>query len=314
MLKLVCPLTFLLSASICLADNVSFSAPAVDETPIQFALIGDLTGGEREGVFEAAVHALGELNPDFVLSVGDLIEGGTEDVTQMDKEWASFTSRLNRIDIPFYPLVGNHDISNMAMRDWWEKSVGPRYYHFRYQDYLFLMLDSEDFTGQRFSEIKQLRNEAILVYKEEGAAAFADTEYARLDERKYGTMRKDQSDYFLNVLKQNGDVRWVFVLMHKPLWASETSGFSELEQALADFSYTVFNGHEHSYYYERRSGNDHVQMATTGGEFTPKTRGKYMDHILWVTLKKDKPAMINLKLEGMVSKTGEPLMSPVTAQ
>lgn len=299
-------------ASICVADNVSFTAPELDEPPVRFAVIGDLTGGERAGIFDAAVVALEQLNPDFILSVGDLIEGGTEDIGQMKSEWSAFTSRMAPLDMPFYPLVGNHDISNIAMRDWWEASVGPRYYHFRQGDYLFLMLDSEDFSAERFSDIKQLRNEAILVYKEQGKEAFFDTEYSRLDERKYGSIRREQSDYFIQVLDDNEDARWVFVLMHKPLWDSDTSGFADLEQALGKFSYTIFNGHEHSYYYEKRSGNDHVQMATTGGEFTPKTRGEYMDHILWVTLKKDQPTMINLKLEGMVSRTGEPVLEPAT--
>jgi 3',5'-cyclic AMP phosphodiesterase CpdA len=298
----------IVSAGICSAENIRFTAPELDETPVRFAVIGDLTGGERAGIFDAAVVALEQLNPDFILSVGDLIEGGTEDIGQMKSEWSAFTSRMAQLDIPFYPLVGNHDISNIAMRDWWEASVGPRYYHFRQGDYLFLMLDSEDFSAERFAEIKQLRNEAIRVYKEQGKEAFFDTEYSQLDERKYGSIRKEQSDYFVQLLEDNNDARWVFVLMHKPLWDSDTSGFMNLEQALGKFSYTVFNGHEHSYYHETRSGNDHVQMGTTGGEFTPKTRGEYMDHILWVTLRKDEPAMINLKLEGMVSRTGEPVL------
>ena len=73
------------------------------------------------------------------------------------------------------------------------------------------------------------------------------------------------------MLDDNDDARWLFVLMHKPLWDSGASGFTDLEQSLGKFSYTVFNGHEHSYYHENQSGNDHVQMGTTGGEFTPKT-------------------------------------------
>lgn len=308
MLKVFAFATALVSAVTCFAQNISFTAPELGEAPVQFAVIGDLTGGERAGVFDAAVVALEQLNPDFVLSVGDLIEGGTEDTDQMNREWTTFVSRLAPIDTPFYPLVGNHDISNIAMRNWWEASVGPRYYHFRHGDYLFLMLDSEDFSAQRFAEIKQLRNEAVAVYKEQGKEAFFGTEYSQLDERKYGTMRKQQSDYFIQVLEDNEDASWVFVLMHKPLWDSGSSGYADLEQALDKFSYTVFNGHEHSYYHENRLGRDHVQMGTTGGEFTPKTRGEYMDHIMWVTLKKGEPAMLNLKLEGLVDRIGEPVL------
>ncbi|QFU77396.1 serine/threonine protein phosphatase [Halioglobus maricola] len=308
MKRLLNLLILALSIDALAADDIRFTAPAVEGGLVRFAIIGDLTGGEREGVFDAAVAALAQLNPDFVLSVGDLIEGGTEDVAQMEREWAAFTDRLTPLNMPLYPLVGNHDISNMAMREWWEGSVGPRYYHFRLGDYLFLMLDSEDFSGQRFAEIKQLRNDAVAVYKSQGPEAFLATDYSRLDERKFGVMGRAQSDYFIQVLDKNQDAYWVFVLMHKPLWDSASSGYADLEQALGNFSYSVFNGHEHSYNREVRAGVEHIQMGTTGGEFTPKTRGEYMDHILWVTLGRGGPDMVNIKLEGLVGRAGVPLL------
>src|SRR5210317_221883 len=63
--------------------NEVFEAGEVDFT---FAIISDLTGGERPGIFKVAVEQLNMLDPDFVLSVGDLIEGGTEDTNQLIKE------------------------------------------------------------------------------------------------------------------------------------------------------------------------------------------------------------------------------------
>ena len=59
-----------------------------------FAIIADLTGGEREGVFEKAVEHINNLDPLFTLSVGDLIEGGTVNTKVLDKEWGFFNSRL----------------------------------------------------------------------------------------------------------------------------------------------------------------------------------------------------------------------------
>ena len=41
----------------------------------QFAVIGDRAGGYRPGVFPVAVDLLNLLQPEFVLSVGDFIEG-----------------------------------------------------------------------------------------------------------------------------------------------------------------------------------------------------------------------------------------------
>jgi hypothetical protein len=42
-----------------------------------FAIISDLNSGERQGVFEVAAEQINLLKPQFVLSIGDLIEGGT---------------------------------------------------------------------------------------------------------------------------------------------------------------------------------------------------------------------------------------------
>src|SRR5262245_35417968 len=41
----------------------------------RFAIITDRTGGPRAGVFERAIDQLNWLQPEFVVSVGDLIEG-----------------------------------------------------------------------------------------------------------------------------------------------------------------------------------------------------------------------------------------------
>ena len=44
-----------------------------------FAVFADLNGGERDGVFSVAAQQLALLRPELVLSVGDLIEGASED-------------------------------------------------------------------------------------------------------------------------------------------------------------------------------------------------------------------------------------------
>jgi hypothetical protein len=71
------------------------------------------------------------------LSVGDLIEGGADDVSRLNSEWNSFSNEMEEAGVPFYPVVGNHDISNIVQRHWWEKNVGPRYYHMRHKNLLF---------------------------------------------------------------------------------------------------------------------------------------------------------------------------------
>ena len=59
--------------------------PVEVEGDFSFAIISDLTGGERKRIFEVAVEQINRFDPRFVLSVGDLIEGGTEDTLQLKK-------------------------------------------------------------------------------------------------------------------------------------------------------------------------------------------------------------------------------------
>src|SRR5206468_2697058 len=46
------------------------------ERDFQFVIVTDRTGGHRPGVFGEAVRKINLLQPEFVISVGDLIEGG----------------------------------------------------------------------------------------------------------------------------------------------------------------------------------------------------------------------------------------------
>ncbi|MBY0229537.1 MAG: hypothetical protein K2W96_09680, partial [Gemmataceae bacterium] len=61
-----------------------------DDQGFQFAVISDRTGGHRPEVFERAVARLNLMQPEFVMSVGDLIEGGKKKREQYEKEWAEF--------------------------------------------------------------------------------------------------------------------------------------------------------------------------------------------------------------------------------
>ena len=302
LVSLIFSLVFCVSSN---AGDISFEAPVEPGEKVRFAVISDLTGGERDGVFQVAVNGLSKLQPDFVLTVGDLIEGGTEDINQLNLEWKVFTEKARGIGSPVYPTVGNHDISNVVQRNWFLKNIGPRYYHFRYKDYLFLILDSEDYSDERFDELAEIRIKGIKIYKE-APEKFAESEYANLAERKWGEIRDAQSEYFLKVINENKDARWTFVLLHKPAWeAPGDHNFFRIENALSGMQYTVFAGHVHAYKYTKRLDQDYIQLGTTGGAFTPTESGEYLDHILWVTMDESGPELVNLSLPGIRGKTGQ---------
>ena len=249
-----------------------------DPQDFQFAIVADRTGLHRKGVFANAVEKLNLLNPEFVMSVGDLIEGLTEDTATIYAEWHEFDSLVNRLEMPFFYLPGNHDVSNPVMEEIWERKFGRSYYHFLYKDALFIAMNSVD-NG--------------------------------------GTVSEEQFSYVQKALADHPDVRWTFLFLHHPMWDfasidgnyvnpritnyASLTGFARIEEVLKGRKYTVFAGHTHSYIHKVRQDNNYYVLATTGGG-SPLQGPRFgqFDHITWVTLTNNGPDILNLRLEGML--------------
>ena len=274
------------------------------EDKVQFALFGDLTGGERENVFDVAVEQLNLLRPELIINVGDLVEGSKHDREALHHQWDTFDARASGARAPVFYVGGNHDLTGTVSRDVWAERNGPRYYHFVYRNILFLILDTEDYTLERMNEIEAARELAVEVHKEQGAEAFEKTEYANIPERHYGAVSPEQADYFTEVIKEHPEVRWTFVLIHKCVWKKENEKqFSRVEQSLSNQPYTVFYGHTHIYGHEERQDRDYINLATTGGAQFP-WGGPSMDHLTWVTVDASGVTIANLRMDGIFDKTG----------
>jgi len=234
-----------------------------DPNNFQFAIVTDRTGGHRPGVFPDAIGKLNLLQPEFVMSVGDLIEGNTEDQAQLDMEWDEFNGFIDELEAPFFYLPGNHDITNEYMAKDWERRFGRAYYHFVYRDVLFLCLNTE---GPPNSQISP-----------------------------------EQIEYASRVLAENKDVRWTLVFQHKPLWAYDNApGWAEMEALLQGRKHTIFAGHFHRYLKYERNDSKYFILATTGGG--SGLRGPLFgqfDHVVWVTMTDAGPRVANLLLEGI---------------
>ncbi len=269
-----------------------------------FGVFSDLTGGERERVFEIAVAQFSLLRPEFIINVGDLIDGGTEDIDEIAAQWDSFDERAKRSRAPVFYIGGNHDLTGSVLQGVWDERIGPRYFHFVYKNVLFLVFDTEDNSPERTQEIFKIRKAGIEVYMNEGPEAFAKTEYANLPEKSSGNLTPEQSAYFVEAITANPDVSWTFLFMHKAPWerADETN-FATVEQALSEREYTVFNGHIHAYEYLERHGRDYIRLATTGGEHFPDLPLS-MDHVTLVTVDDEGVDIANLRMSGILDKTG----------
>ena len=232
-----------------------------DPMNFQFSIVSDNTGGSRKGVFAKAVKKINLLMPEFVMSVGDLIQGYTKDTAQINSEWNEFNKILDDLKPPFFYLPGNHDITNLVMQKEWEKRYGRRYYHFVYKNTLFITLDSND-----------------------------DDDFSITNEQK---------NFVLNTLKENSDVRWTFIFMHHPIWKYDTDNrFETIEAELSKRKHTVFAGHEHRYHHIERNEHNYYVLGTTGGGSALRGhRFGEFDHITWLTVTDDGPVFANLVLD-----------------
>jgi hypothetical protein len=229
----------------------------------QFVVVSDRTGGVRPGIFESAVRKINLLQPEFVMSVGDLIMGHTTNLAVMDAEWAEFNGFVEQLEMPFFYVPGNHDITNPIMEQEWIRRFGQRWYHFVYRNVLFLCLDSEDPPPTHISQAQQ--------------------------------------EYVAKALAQNPKVRWTLVFLHKPLWDyEEDTGWKTIEASLRHRPHTVLAGHRHNYTKFERNDTSYIVLATTGGG--TKLRGRAFgefDQVAWVTMTDKGPRVANLLLDGI---------------
>ena len=68
-----------------------------------FAILGDKTnGGEFNWpIFDRAVEEINLLQPDFVIMIGDMIQGVTTDTSFISEMWREFRSHAENLDVPF---------------------------------------------------------------------------------------------------------------------------------------------------------------------------------------------------------------------
>ncbi|QVL31300.1 metallophosphoesterase [Telmatocola sphagniphila] len=253
--------------------------PNVAADQFQFAIVSDRTGGHRKGVFSKAVHQVNLLQPAFVMSVGDLIEGARQE--EMNRtQWDEFDKYARQFAMPFFYCAGNHDGDNKVKAEVWKERLGKAYYHFLYGDCLFLVLNSNDLGINA------------------PVPAAAGVRGPRIG---FG---KEQLQYVEKTLKDNAKVRWTFVFMHHPVWAARDlteNGWLEFEKLFANRQYSTFCGHEHTFRKFIRNERSYYQLATTGGVSSMRgiEYGEF-DQIAWVTMKKDGPVIAQVALEGIL--------------
>ena len=240
-----------------------------------FVIVSDRTGGARPGVFESAIPKVNLLEPAFVVSVGDLIEGNTEDQAQLDREWDEFEGFVAGLETPFFYAAGNHDMSNAVMAATWQARFGPSYYRFVYKDVLFLVLNSE-----LFGMVRDMHTPVPGPWTQ-----------------------AEQMAFIAETLRRFPNPRWTIVIIHQPRWDyadAPQDDWQKVEAMLGQRDYTVFAGHSHRYVKIVRQDRRYITLATTGGGSSLRglMHGEF-DHVALVSMTDAGPRIANLTLDGI---------------
>ena len=228
------------------------------EPSFQFAVVGDSRDGEK--VYTQLMRKILERKPHFLIHLGDMISKPHE------KEWQAFFEISKQVDLPLFPVVGNHDVGTTTLgeeiyRKQFSLPEGKTYYAFRAGWVLFVILDSEKGRGR---------------------------------------IIKEQWSWLEDILSSSKET-FKLVFIHRPLFlpadSLKTGRAMDKFQLERDnlhqlFSQTkvnaVFAGDDHRY--DRRE-KDGILYLISGGGGAPltsfKERGGYF-HYVWISVQKEK--------------------------
>ena len=227
MLKYVCAL-----AALC-ALVLSLSAPSPAEAvepQFTFAVIGDRTSSAEEGEYEKVLAEAAQLGPDFLVTVGDHIQGYAADSAEVERQWDEFLGLMEGTGIPYHLTPGNHDIWDRRSETIFRKHFGAPDSYFRFMGKVFVILDVSTLnSADEISETKLQWLKGVL-----------------------------------EVSKKSGGI---YVFYHKPFWAEDFS--ARKADLLHDLfrSYpvkAVFTGHYHRYFHTVRDSIEYFGVSSSG--------------------------------------------------
>ena len=248
--------------------TVIFTFLGAEELPIHFAILGDRNGSAVPGVYEAIVAEVERLKPDFVITVGDHIEGYTEDTAVLNQEWLEYKKIVANLSMPLYLVPGNHDITTDPALPVYLKQAGKPYYSFNFRGLHFVTLDASRWET-------------------------ADA------------MPKEQVTWLIQDLTKNKKAKLTFVFFHKPFFldAALKAVPDTLQRIFQNRGVdAVFAGHTHIYISGEQNGVLYTNVGSSGGEATAGPTGLFY-HYTWVTVDKNGITIAPIKLGSVLPWT-----------
>jgi hypothetical protein len=246
---------------------IGLRALAEPKNDFRFSIIGDRTGGAQPEIYGRIWREIDLLHPDFVINVGDTIQGGRDELAS--EQWQDLRPLWRRYNhFPLYFTPGNHDVWSDASVELYKKQTGrPTFYGFNYQDAHFTVLDNSrslDLT--------------------EPQLAFLEAD-----------------------LKANQDRRPKFVFFHKPYWIAFLklgSGEFPLHQIAKKYGVSyVISGHGHQFVRMIRDGIVYMEVGSSGGRMKASefAQGWFYHHV-WGRVKGSKVELSVKELDGPAGK------------
>lgn len=246
------------------------SAPAPAD--FRFAIIGDRTGANAPEIYEKVIRDIELLHPAFVLSVGDQIEGYTEDPAKIEAQWDEFHELLGGFTVPFHYCPGNHDITTDAMLEPYRRATGTDpCYSFDHQGAHFIILDTSRWeTSQDWIE------------------------------------KSGYADWLRHDLESNRSARLTVVVYHKPYWFNTlAAGTSDpMHRIFQDHGVdAVFNGHFHVYGAAEYDGIRYTIIGSSGGGIGQEDEalGRFF-HFAWCAVRGDSLDWRVIRRDGLLDR------------
>jgi hypothetical protein len=250
------------------ASSKILPLPKEDDV-FHFIVFGDRTGGPAAGikVLAQAVEDANLLDPDLVMTVGDLVNGYNQ-TSEWMRQMEEFQFTMSKLKMPWFPVAGNHDIYWRRKDAWntetkpareheenYEKHFGPLWYWFEHKNTGFLVLFSDE--------------------------GHPDGRERNFGDRQQQQISRTQLDWIAAELAKMKRLQHVFVFLHHPFWWGERypgSNWDEVHKLLVANGNVraVLAGHIHQMRYDGvRDGIGYYALATTGGSLTPGMEYEY---------------------------------------
>jgi hypothetical protein len=259
------------------AQAVSLDLPKEDGV-FHFAIFGDRTGGPDSGleILARAVEETNLLDPDLVMTVGDLVQGYNQTPLWL-KQMHAYKATMSGLDMPWYPVAGNHDI-------YWHGGEPPAGQH---------EANYESHFGPLWYWFPHKNAAFVVLYTDEGNRETNKKGYGSAD---LVQMSDEQIEWLAGTLRRTASYDHVFVFMHHPRWMADVYPKGGNWDRVHDLLRTagnvaaVFAGHIHYQRYDGlRDGITYYSLATIGGIMPMDVPGSgSLNHIDLVTVRKDR--------------------------